>query len=112
MTHYPETRVQQDGATRHAVENLKVWIDRWREENGGKGVTPPVIVAAEHLLRTLDPAAIEDREYHSYDLQLPEVRRCGAEYPLWGRTCSRRLGHINESHRDGEISWTDERAAQ
>lgn len=110
MTHYPETRVEQDGTIRHAMVNLQEWIDRYRAENPGT-VTMPVVAAAEHLLRQLDPAAIEDREYHSYDLQLPISRRCGADSP-WGRRCSRRLGHINARHRDGEISWTDEMAQE
>lgn len=108
MTAYPETRVEQDGTIRHAMVNLQTWIDRYQGVPGE--AMPPVVVAAQHLLSVLDPRAIEDREYHSYDLALPISRRCGAEYGKWGRSCSRRLGHINESHRDGEISWTDEMA--
>lgn len=105
MTTYPETRVQQDGAIRHAMANLEVWLDRYHAENLGKA-TLPVVAAAEHLLRQLDPAAIEDREYHSYDLALPISRRCGSRGE-YGRTCSRRLGHFSPTHRDGEISWSE-----
>lgn len=56
-------------------------------------------------------ASAEDREYVRVDLALPVEQRCGHHYPKWGRTCSRRAGHINDRHRDGEISWTDEMGA-
>jgi hypothetical protein len=66
------------------------------------------------IMRDVDltEAQAEDLEYHRVDLSLPAEQRCGHRYPKWGRVCSRRAGHVNERHRDGEISWTDEMAAQ
>jgi hypothetical protein len=58
----------------------------------------------------LTPAQIEDREYVRVDLSLPVSERCGAPF-THGRTCSRRANHVNERHRDGEISWTDAMAS-
>lgn len=98
-------------AVAHAIGNLRHWIEEARTTARAKGeCTPSVVVAAEHLLAALEKGAIEDREYGSYDLALPVEERCGAYYGKWGRACSRRDGHINERHRDGEISWTDEMA--
>ena len=106
----PTTHVAavEASAVAHAMRNLQHWIDAYRGVPGE--AMPPVVVAAQHLLAQLDPAAIEDREYHSYDLTLPVEDRCGAFYGKWGRACSRRAGHVNARHRDGEISWTDEMA--
>ena len=88
----------------HAVDNLQVWVTRWKDEHVGEP-TIPVVAAAEHLLRVMSPEAVEDREYHTVDLALPVTARCGAYGSRTGRTCSRRYGHVSDTHRDGEITW-------
>lgn len=88
-----------------AIDNLRVWVERFKAENVGKP-TPPVVAAAEHLLMVSDPAAVEDREYHRVDLRLRESQQCGAHGP-YGRVCKRRAEHVSADHRDLEISWKD-----
>jgi hypothetical protein len=52
----------------------------------------------------------EDREYFAVDLGLPLHERCGAVNARLGRTCSRRALHVSDTHRDGELSWTQDNA--
>lgn len=55
-------------------------------------------------------ADAEDREYVAVDLSLPADQRCGHVGQIIvgvTRTCSRRASHVNDRHRDGEISWTN-----
>jgi hypothetical protein len=66
-----------------------------------------VLLAAQSLLRTMSPEAVEDREYYFVDLDLPAEKRCRHEGP-YGRTCSRRANHVSADHRCMEISWTNE----
>lgn len=40
----------------NAVENLRVWVKRWRVGNPGK-MAPEPVVAAEHLLKVWDGKA-------------------------------------------------------
>lgn len=95
-----------DQTTQHAINNLARWVEEYRAENVGKA-TPSVVSAAEYLLRVTSPEAVEDREYHSVDLALPEHQRCGAigEY---GRICFRRANHVSPDHRSLEFSWKDQ----
>lgn len=63
-------------------------------------------------MREMTPAQHEDREYVEVDLRLPVEQQCGHELGRYGRVCSRRADHVNERHRSGEVSWTDEMATR
>lgn len=98
-----------DATTRHAIENLdKVVAQYHAGEANGKSV----LIAAKALLRVTSPEAVEDREYYE-DLAQPEETKCGAISPPWtvaesSLKCSRRVDHVSPTHRDCEITWTDE----
>lgn len=94
-----------DHYTQSALDNLAHWVG---EVEAGRRGPDAVMIAAKALLRVTSPAAVEDREYLTVDLNLPVSERCGAEYGKWGRVCSRRAGHVSPDHRDMEFSWTDE----
>ena len=49
-------------------------------------------------------AVDEDRSYFA-DQSVPAKDRCGALNERWGRTRSRRAGHLDRHHRDGKIRW-------
>lgn len=97
-------RTHTMSAISYARENLVRQIAR---VDAGETDVNAIRIAAEELLRVTDPAAIEDAEYHRVDLELPISLRCGSRMPEYGRSCSRRAGHVSPTHRDGEISWSE-----
>ena len=88
-----------DTTIEYARQNLDKVIAMHAE---GKADLKYVLIAAQQLLRVMSPEAVEDREYFT---QLGQGEACG-EVGMYGRACSRRKGHVNETHRDMEYSWT------
>jgi len=87
-------------AIEFARKNLDKYIALHAE---GEASADQILIAAMALLRVLDPAAVEDREYFD-DLALAREDKCLAKGPN-GQVCGRRYQHVSTTHRDCEITW-------
>lgn len=91
-----------DQTTQHAIDNLARQLAR---VDAGEVGTDALRIGIEALLRVTNAAAVEDREYLSFDLGLPDTHRCGVKHGALNMYCGRRANHVSDTHRCAEISW-------